>query len=128
MEVGDIVRVVGVSQKGKSRVIEHGDEWKVRAFNPSMGRFILSSTATDYIRCVDTKVVDKDFKVTEVIEKAEIRTVKAFLDATSWVRGTNHPSKESLNKDFERLNVTEDAQIEIYTYFLYDNSEDEEGC
>lgn len=127
MQIGDVVRVVGVSHKGKSRVIEHGDEWSVTDFNPSTGGFKLVSNKTDYVRWIATKVVDKDFKVVEIIEKAQIKTVKAFLDATDWVRGTNHPSKESLNKDFERLNVTEDAQIEIYTYFLYDNS-DEEDC
>jgi hypothetical protein len=129
MEVGDIVRVVGVSKRGKSRVAEHGDEWTVVNNNLVLSRFKLISVKTDYIRWIDTKIEDKDFKVVEIVEKAEVKTLKQFLDKTGWVRGTNHPSKESLNNDFERFNVTEDAQIEIYTYFLYDNSEDdEEDC
>ena len=53
----------------------------------------------------------------------EIVTVKQFLDATPHRRGAKHPSKETLKADFERLNVSEDCQIEVLTFFLYDDSD-----
>jgi hypothetical protein len=63
MEAGDIVKVEGVSQKGKSRIVEHGDEWKVVFINRFMGKVSLKSTKTDYIRWVNLVETDKDFLI-----------------------------------------------------------------
>ena len=62
MKVGDTVKVKGVSQKGKTRVKEHGEEWEVVNFNDSINRIALCSTKTGYVRWVDEKN-DKDFEV-----------------------------------------------------------------
>jgi len=50
-----------------------------------------------------------------------INTVKKFLDATGFARGTNHPSVSTLKTKMEELNVTEDVMIDIMSFFLYDH-------
>ena len=50
-----------------------------------------------------------------------MNTVAQFLDATGYKRGTNHPSPSVLKAKMEELNVTEDAKIDIMSFFLYDN-------
>jgi hypothetical protein len=56
-----------------------------------------------------------------LIKHIEIKTVGAFLEATGYKRGTNHPKPSELKAKMEELNVTEDAKIDIMSFFLYDN-------
>lgn len=63
LKVGDKVLVEGVSQKGKNRVNEHGEEWEVFGFNESFKRIGIKSTKTKYRRWVDTMIDDEDFKL-----------------------------------------------------------------
>jgi hypothetical protein len=63
MNIGDIVKVKGVSQKGKNRVKEHGEEWEVFGFNEFMKRIGLKSVKTKYRRWVDTIEKDEDFEI-----------------------------------------------------------------
>lgn len=51
-----------------------------------------------------------------------MNTVDKFLDATGYNRGPNYPSQETLQEKMEQLDVTEEAQIDILTFFLYDGS------
>ena len=48
-----------------------------------------------------------------------INTVQKFLVATSFNRGCNYPTKKSLINQLENLEIEEDLQIEIFTFFLY---------
>jgi len=51
-----------------------------------------------------------------------MNTVKEFLEATGFRRGPGHPSKQQLKEKFQELDVTEEAKIDIMTFFLYDDS------
>ena len=51
-----------------------------------------------------------------------MNTVDKFLKATGYNRGDNYPDQETLEEKMEELDVTEDAKIDIYTFFLYDGS------
>ena len=62
LEYEDIVKVQGISQKGKTRVSVHGELWEVINFNESISRIALRSTKTGYVRWVD-ETEDTDFKV-----------------------------------------------------------------
>jgi hypothetical protein len=53
-----------------------------------------------------------------------MNTVKKFLDATGYKRGTNHPEKEVLKAKMDELGVTEEAKIDIMSFFLYDDGPD----
>ena len=50
-----------------------------------------------------------------------MNTVDKFLKATGFARGTNHPSVSTLKIKMDELMVTEDAKIDIMSFFLYDH-------
>jgi len=51
----------------------------------------------------------------------EVNTLKKFLDATGFARGTNHPSVSLLKSKMDELKVNEDLRIDIMSFFLYDH-------
>ena len=55
-----------------------------------------------------------------------MNTVGKFLEATGFARGTNHPSVTALKEKMVELEVTEDAEIDIMTFFQYDNESTDE--
>jgi hypothetical protein len=71
-EVGDIVTIRGKSQKGKTRVSQFGDTWKVVCFNddivarPNGGRCmcVVPATGVAWARWMAIEN-DKDFEVVE---------------------------------------------------------------
>jgi len=50
-----------------------------------------------------------------------MNTVKKFLDATGFDRGSNYPSVTTLKAKMCELEVTEEAQIDVMSFFLYDH-------
>lgn len=59
-DVGIILSVEGVSRKGKNRIVEHGDHWKVVLKNDRS--VLLESVKTKYWRWMNLNG-DPDFKV-----------------------------------------------------------------
>tara|TARA_R100001244_G_C5150284_1_gene129544 strand:+ start:606 stop:914 length:309 start_codon:yes stop_codon:yes gene_type:complete len=49
-----------------------------------------------------------------------MNTVKKFLEATGFKRGINQPSAYTLKVSMNELNVTESTEIDVMTFFLYD--------
>lgn len=49
-----------------------------------------------------------------------IKSVAQFLNTTSLNRGENYPSAETLQSQMKELNVNEDLQVDIMSYFGYD--------
>ena len=61
MGIGSLIKVGGRSQKGKNRIKEHGDVWKIRKV---WGTHILveSTNGKEYFRWIDGRE-DEDFSV-----------------------------------------------------------------
>ena len=55
-----------------------------------------------------------------------INTVEKFLNATAFARGTNHPSVTKLKEKMNELDISEDLQIDVMTFFLYDHESTDE--
>lgn len=56
------VKVEPISQHGKTRIKEHGDEWIITGKNESMKRIKLESKQTGYVRWIDENN-DKHFRI-----------------------------------------------------------------
>ena len=56
------VNLTPMSQHGKTRIKEHGDEWTVTGKNESMKRIKLESKQTGYIRWINEEN-DKHFRI-----------------------------------------------------------------
>jgi hypothetical protein len=50
-----------------------------------------------------------------------MKTLKDFLQATGFKRGTNHPCVTTLKLYMEKLKCSEELQIDIMSFFLYDH-------
>lgn len=67
MKVGSLIRVSGRSSKGKNRIREHGDTWKIRKV---WGTHILveSTNGKEYLRWIDGPE-DPDFAILGEVEQ-----------------------------------------------------------
>ena len=59
---GTIYVLEGISQKGKNRINEHGNEWELIQFNELINKYKFQSIKTEYIRWAYA-IEDEDFKV-----------------------------------------------------------------
>ena len=56
----------------------------------------------------------------------EINTLQKFLDASGFARGINHPSVTNLKLKMKELQISEDLQIDVMSFFLYDHESTDE--
>lgn len=65
--------------------------------------------------------IDTDVKTNQ----NTINTVEKFLNATGYNRGDNYPSKETLKAKMDELNVDEDTRIDVMSFLLYNDSDED---
>lgn len=94
-----------------------------KEFNPVEVKNIKKGTM-EYLIFSDKKKV---FENNETVDESPspINTLKKFLNITGFKRHTNHPSLRELKAKMREHNIDKDLEMDIISFFLYEDSEND---